>query len=296
MLSRSCCSPIPVVEVDSSCTGVAPLSSAVAPAAEDWAGRSLLDALSKVPDPRSRHGLRHPLSSLLGLLAMGFLCGQNTVKHIVIFGRERVGLRRWLGFTHAKCPSQSTYTRLFKVLPIESVRGVLAPWLEAVACQRMRRAAGTVDGKALRGTGQHIVNVFVQDFWCLLDMFEVGQKQNELSAFQAQLHEMLGKYPFLKLLTFDAMFAQHTVVETLTANNRLGIFQIKENQEETFRRLERWFAALPADSCQAQETEKKRGLHCDPHAVVRPGPGRHSRPVAARAADRRRPQPQRKTS
>ena len=294
MLSRSGCSPVPVVEVDSLDVGLASLAGAEAPGPSDWAERSLLEALSEVSDPRSRHGLRHALGSLLGLLAIGFLCGQNTVKDIVVFGREHLAMRRWLGFTHPKCPSQSTYTRLFKVLPIASVRGALAHWLQDVACRRIRRAAGTVDGKALRGTGQHIVNVFVQDYWCLLDMFEVGQKQNEFSAFHSELQEMLKKYPFLKILTFDALFAQHAMVEALTANNRLGIFQIKENQDETFHRLQRWFAALPPDSFHAQETEKKWGLHRHPHPVERPGAGRPSRPVAAGATDCRRPHPQRK--
>lgn len=256
------------------------------------AEESFFEALSLVTDPRSRHGRRHDLSSLLGLLALGFLCGQNTVKEIVIFGRERKGLRTWLGFWHEKSPSQSTYTRLFQVLPIASVRSVLAQWLEGLARRRIRRATATVDGKALRGCGRHILNVFVQDYWCLLDMLEVAEKKNELSAFQAELEAMLRKYPFLAIFTFDAMFTQHAVVEALTRNNRMGIFQVKDNQSETVRRLERWFAALPKDSCQAQETEKKGRLHRDPQAVERPRAVGHPRAVAPGPANRRRPHPQ----
>jgi len=287
---QSCSLPSPAVaSVD------APESPAAAGVDEVPVERSFFEALSSVADPRSRHGRRHPLASLLGLLALGFLSGQNTVKDIVVFGRNRRPVRRWLGFTHAISPSQSTYTRLFQALPIESVRSVLAQWLEDLARLRIRRGVGTVDGKALRGCGRHILNVFVQDYWCVLDMLEVSEKKNELSAFEAEMDAMLQKYPFLQILTFDAMFSQHAVVEALTRHNRMGIFQIKDNQPETLRRLERWFHALPKDSCQVQETEKKWGLPRDPHAVDRSRAAADSPTVAPSPAGRRHPHPQRKT-
>lgn len=262
-------------------------SSSSAGLTEVQVEESFFAVLSQIPDPRSPHGKRHALSSLLGLLVLGFLCGQNTVKDIVVFGRERKKVRQWLGFTHPKCPSQSTYTRLFQALPIESVRRVFSQWLESLARLRIRRGVACVDGKALRGCGRHILNVFVQDYWSLLDMLEVAEKKNELSAFQAELDNMLQKYPFLQVFTFDAMFTQHAVVEKLTRNNRMGIFQVKDNQSETLRRLERWFYALPKDSCQVQETEKKWRLHRDPHAMERCGAKRHSAVVAPSPPDRR---------
>jgi hypothetical protein len=226
----------------------------------DLAEKSLLEVLSEVADPRSRHGVRHSVCSLLSLLVVGLLSGSNTVKGCVLYGRERKALRLRLGFTHPKCPSQSTYTRLFAVLTISSLRDALEQWLEALAAARAERSkrplVASVDGKALRATGQHVLNVFVQDWWRLLDMREVGAKENELSAFGEALGEMLKKYPFLSIFTFDAMFAQHSVVEELTRNNRMGIFQIKDNQAETVRRLQRWFSRQRAEGYQIRTVEK----------------------------------------
>jgi hypothetical protein len=40
-------------------------------------GPSLLRALAEVPDPRSRHGRRHPLPAILALATVALLCGAH---------------------------------------------------------------------------------------------------------------------------------------------------------------------------------------------------------------------------
>lgn len=219
------------------------------PAPAQEAQRSLFEVFSSVPDPRSRHGRRHPLNSLLAMLVVALCSGANHVKSAVIFGRERKYLRKRLGFTHRIAPSQSTYTRLFQRLDLTAFQQALTCWLrELAACWAERRTgpvAAAVDGKALRGSQHHLLHTFVQDLWLLLDLREVGEKQNEISAFQQHLEQMLENYPFISLFTFDALFAQHTIAKKLTAAGRRGLFQIKDNQRETSFRLQRWFYALP---------------------------------------------------
>jgi len=213
------------------------------------AQRSLFEVFADIPDPRSRHGRRHPLNALLALLVVALCAGANHVKNAVIFGRERSALRKRLGFTHRIAPSQSTYTRLFKRLNLAAFQQALAHWLRDLAADWAQRRTGpvaaAVDGKALRGSQHHLLHTFVQDLWLLLDLREVGEKQNEISAFRQHLDHMLERYPFISLFTFDALFAQHAIAKTLTDAGRRGLFQIKDNQRETLFRLERWFYALP---------------------------------------------------
>ena len=38
---------------------------------------SLLSFLAEVPDPRSRHGRRHPLSAILALVCCAIMCGRQ---------------------------------------------------------------------------------------------------------------------------------------------------------------------------------------------------------------------------
>lgn len=255
----------------------APIDPSLAQATEH-AQRSLLDVLAGVHDPRNPSGRRHSIGALLGLLMAGLLGGATTVKGAVLLGRHRRALRAQLGFTHQTCPSQSTYTRLFKALPVASLRAALEDWLHELVEQwgerRRRGLAVAVDGKALRGAGQHTLNAFVHELWVLLDSHPVDEKENEMSAFRARLDEFCERHPFVRILTFDAAFCERATMEALSRHNRLGIFAVKDNQPEATRRLERWFATVINRPPDHREVEKKRGLHRHPRAV---GGRRHAR-------------------
>jgi len=235
---------------------------------------SLLEVFSTIPDPRNPSGLRHKLSALLGLLVVGFAAGHNTMTAIVAFGRAHPSLRRRLGFTHAKSPSQSTYCRLFEKLKIEDFQAALLQWFQTAA-KESRGAAASVDGKMLGGTGDYYLHVFLQDYWHLVDLFEVGSKQNEHSAFEKELDAFLERHPWVSLLTFDAIFCQHTIAEKLVGNGKKAIFQVKENQSETLRRLRRFFSPMPEDNPDHRSEEKKKPLHCAARPVAAPRPAGH---------------------
>jgi hypothetical protein len=222
---------------------------------------SLLDVLDAIPDPRSPLGLRHPLSALLGLLVVAFAANCNTMTAIVSFGRSRPDLRRRLGFKHPKSPSQSTYCRLFERLSIEALRTALVQWLASATATRKDTVA-SVDGKTMRGTGDHYLHVFLQEYWTLVDLFEVDAKHNEHSAFEAQLDAFVQRHPCITLLTFDAIFCQHTIAEKLVGNGKKAIFQVKGNQPETLWRLQRFFSSLAKDKPDHQSEEKKKQVYC----------------------------------
>lgn len=218
---------------------------------------SLLQTFSKVPDPRSPLGRRHKLSSLLALLVVGFAAGHNTMTAIVAFGRANPSLRKSLGFTHQKSPSHSTFCRLFEKLHIEALRMALLDWFRA-AVEGRQGAAASVDGKSMRGTGDHYLHVFLQDYWHLIDLFEVGSKRNEHSAFEKELDAFIERHPWISLLTFDAIFCQHKISEKLVSNGKKAIFQVKDNQRETAERLRRFFSPMPKDSPDFRSEEKKK--------------------------------------
>lgn len=130
-----------------------------------------------------------------------------------------------------------------------------------------RPIAAAVDGKAIRGGGAYALNIFAHDFWQLLDQVEVDSKQNEMGAFRDAMDGFLERYPFVRILTFDAIFCEQRTMEALTKNNRMGIFQVKENQPELANQLLRWYHALPKGTPGFRESEKKRGLHRHPVAM-----------------------------
>jgi hypothetical protein len=51
-------------------------------------GPSLLRALAELPDPRSRHGRRHPLPAILALSTVALLAGARSLYAIAQWGRE----------------------------------------------------------------------------------------------------------------------------------------------------------------------------------------------------------------
>ena len=61
---------------------------------------SLLSFLAEVPDPRSRHGRRHPLSAILALVCCAIMCGAKSYAAIAQWGEDHeIELMHQLGFT-----------------------------------------------------------------------------------------------------------------------------------------------------------------------------------------------------
>src|SRR5580658_795888 len=82
---------------------------------------SLLEVLAQVPDPRSRHGRRHPLSAVLSLAVLAMLSGAKSYQAIAQFGRdEGFTLAQVLGFTRGKTPTKSTFSVLFRILDVQA--------------------------------------------------------------------------------------------------------------------------------------------------------------------------------
>ncbi len=63
---------------------------------------SLMELLKQVPDLRSLHGLRHPLSALLGLTVVAVLAGMRGPEAIAQFGRPRMALAPAFGLFVAR--------------------------------------------------------------------------------------------------------------------------------------------------------------------------------------------------
>ena len=113
-------------------------------------GPSLLQALAAVPDPRSRHGRRHPLPAILALATVAMRCGARSLYAIAQWGREQSEAAvRTLGFRRQQTPGVATLHRVFKAVDVDVFETVLAHWAQAALGDRGEAIA--LDGKALRG-------------------------------------------------------------------------------------------------------------------------------------------------
>jgi hypothetical protein len=197
---------------------------------------SLLDALAELPDPRSRHGRRHPLRAILSLTVLAMLRGCKGPTAIAQFGRDHgVELAHALGFLRGKTPAPSCFCELFSRLDAPAFEAALSRWVAS----RMPPAGEadqqpvSLDGKTLRGSrdgaapGQHLVAAYAHQHQAVLAQIKVDAKTNEHKAAL----ELLGILPIQgKVILGDAMFCQRDLCAKIVEQGGDYLFTVKGNQ------------------------------------------------------------------
>jgi hypothetical protein len=131
--------------------------------------RDLLRALTAVPDPRRRRGVRYRLVSLLAVAVCAVLAGATTFAAIADWAadldepaRHRLGLR-------GRIPVGSTVWRFLVRLDAQVLQAVLSGWLrhrlppQTAEPTRRNRVVIAVDGKVLRGAKLPLGRHWVRD-------------------------------------------------------------------------------------------------------------------------------------
>ncbi|NNJ28104.1 hypothetical protein LzC2_42150 [Planctomycetes bacterium LzC2] len=112
---------------------------------------TLLDHLARVPDPRSRHGRRYPLSPLLAGTIMALLCGHAGYRPIARFFAANVeDLRRSAGWPADRPPpSNVTVRAVLRALDFAALSAEFRVW----ATERLpNEEVLALDAKAIRST------------------------------------------------------------------------------------------------------------------------------------------------
>jgi hypothetical protein len=194
---------------------------------------SLLAVLAEVPDPRSRHGRRHPLSAILSLAVVAMLSGAKGYQAIAQFGREKgFALAHALGFTRGKTPTKSTFSVLFRMLDVQAFEQALSRWIASRLAEGQEKPI-SLDGKTARGSrdgdvpGQHLVAAYCTEACAVLAQIRVDAKTNEHKAAL----QLLGILPVKgNIITGDAMFCQRDVCAEIIAAGGDYVFTVKDNQ------------------------------------------------------------------
>jgi hypothetical protein len=194
---------------------------------------TLLEALAEVPDPRSRHGRRHPLSAVLALATLAMLTGARSYQAIAQFGRDKgAALAHLLGFRRGKTPAKSTFSVLFRALDVAAFEQALARWLDA---RLPEDASGAIalDGKTARGSrdgdlpGHHLVAAYSTAAQAVLAQVRVDAKTNEHKAAL----RLLGVLPIKgQVITGDALFCQRDLCAAIIEAEGDYVFTVKDNQ------------------------------------------------------------------
>jgi hypothetical protein len=175
--------------------------------------QSLLEALAGVPDPRSRHGRRYRIASVLAMAVCAMGCGARSLYAIAQWGKQHKRLVCGaLGIKRNTTPSHPQLHRIFAALDSGAFEKVLAGGLRPRGL-----AAGegiAVDGKTRRGIhgeavpGVHLVSAFAHQTGIVLDQEPAPGKGQELEAVKAILERLDLQGP---VVTGDALLAQKAV-------------------------------------------------------------------------------------
>jgi hypothetical protein len=198
---------------------------------------SLLEALADVPDPRSRHGRRHPLLALLSLTVLAMLRGCKGPTAIAQFGRDHgSALAHALGFRRGKTPAPSCLSDLYSALDAAAFEAALSRWIASRLPPPAEGAdpqAVSLDGKALRGSrdgeapGHHLVSAYAHEHQAVLAQIRVEAKTNEHKAALG----LLGILPVQgRVVLGDALFCQRDLCATIVAQGGDYLFTVKGNQ------------------------------------------------------------------
>ncbi len=210
---------------------------------------SLMVAFSEVADPRQRRGVRHPFSGILGLTLVGLVCRLNDFASLQRWAaRNWHLLRRPLGFTRRKPPHPTTLSRTLAKFSLEEFQAAFSQWLQEVMADQEALVAA-VDGKTSKqgfdpqGDPIQMLNVFVQDLKACLGQWPLsGDKSTEPEVLKAHLSELFEKYPALRLITGDALYAQRNLAELILTSGHDYLFQIKANQPDILDAAQTCFA------------------------------------------------------
>lgn len=189
---------------------------------------------SSLEDPRIERKKLYPLEEILFVVLSGKICGAESWRDFVTFGREKLSfLREYFPFK-AGIPCKDTFSRLFAALDSEAFKTCFVGWVkkfqEALAPQVV-----AIDGKRLcksfdtasETSAIHMVSAFATDARLVLGQQKVDHKSNEITAIP-KLLDLLS----LKgcVVTLDAMGCQKEIAAHIVSKGAEYVLALKGNQ------------------------------------------------------------------
>lgn len=210
------------------------------------AAGSLLSCLAQIPDPRGRHGRRHPLAAMLAAIVCGILTGARGYKAIAQWARaQHATIGPWLGFER-RPPCANSFRNLLLALDPEVLETALRQWIEAVLAQPLPDTLSGVslDGKTLCNTlsaherNVHLLSLFDQALGGVLGQQAVDPTTNEAKAAFGLLKAVVLEG---RLITGDAMFCQRDLCQEIVQHKGDYLLVVKDNQPELKAAIEAEF-------------------------------------------------------
>lgn len=203
---------------------------------------SLLEALSSVPDPRSRRGRRHPLSAVLALVSVATMCGCRSIYAALQWARDHgQDMAEQLGLARHGIPTDGMMSNLLRRLDTAAFEAALARWAaswpaDALSSDPDHLEPVAIDGKTLRGVrghavpGVHLLSAYATRLGLVLNQVPAGANKAEGGEITAAPLLLAGLVLKGKLITGDAIHAQRKLCGQIVDGGGEYLLAVKENQ------------------------------------------------------------------
>ncbi len=184
-------------------------------------------------DPRIDRSKVYPLVEILFVILCGSICGAESWRDMVAFGRDKLEfLREYFPFS-AGIPCKNTFARVCAAIEPEKFRQCFMTWAQSLHTGAAEVIA--IDGKTLRNSMNsasssaaiHMVSALGTSSRLVLAQEKVADKSNEITAIPALLDlvEIKGN-----TITLDAMGCQRVIAEKIHIKKGDYVLALKGNQ------------------------------------------------------------------
>lgn len=186
-----------------------------------------------LPDPRSDHGKRYPLTALITIAICGVICGAEDWVGVALFGKAK---RDWFATfldLPGDTPTHDTFARVFARLDPDAFEACFRAWTNALVGELSGAIA--LDGKTLRrsfdrASGKaavHMISAWAGEHGVVFGQEAVGDKSNEIAAIP-KLLELLDLRGMT--VTIDAIGCQKAIAEKIVNSGGEYVLAVKDNQ------------------------------------------------------------------
>ena len=184
-------------------------------------------------DPRIKRLKLYPLTEILFVVLCGTICGAESWRDFVLFGKEKlIFLREHYPFENG-IPSKNTFARVLAALDSESFKHCFIEWVRSL--QTILNDIIAIDGKTLCNSIDkqnnvspiHMVSAFATNARLILAQQKVTEKSNEISAIPKLLDLLDLKS---QIITIDAMGTQKAIAKQIFDKGGDYVLALKGNQ------------------------------------------------------------------
>jgi predicted transposase YbfD/YdcC len=211
---------------------------------------SVLEMLTQLDDSRKARGKVYALATVLLMMLLAKLSGEDSVRGIAQWLAERkTVLTEVLALTKERTPCRTTLRRIVTdIVSIEQLEERFGEFIQALAT-REAKVILSLDGKTLRGSvdvmrpkGIHLLAAYLPEQGLVLLQMDVERKENEIPVATRLLKrlDLRGK-----IVTGDALLTQRKLCDQIVDAGGEYVFKVKDNQPRLHDDIRRLFTDVP---------------------------------------------------